>query len=93
MLCLLLSEKCAICFAKCFYKPELSTIKFCKYDKTTLTKLVILNTGLQVYSRTIKLTDLKSMCISVKSFLEIIVGDVTKFTAQDSKVNKNLIKM
>jgi hypothetical protein len=32
------------------------------------------------------------MCISVKSFLEIIMGDVTKLTAHDGKVNKNLIK-
>jgi hypothetical protein len=33
------------------------------------------------------------MFISVKSFVEIIVGDVTKLTAQDGKVNKNLIKL
>jgi len=32
------------------------------------------------------------MCISVKSFVEIKVFDVTKLTSQDGKWNKNLIK-
>jgi len=58
-----------------------------------LIKWVILNTGLQVYGRTIKLTDLKSKCISVKIVVEIIAGDVKKLTAQDGKVIKNIIKL
>jgi hypothetical protein len=29
------------------------------------------------------------MCISIKSFVEIKVVDVTKLTAQDGKINKN----
>jgi hypothetical protein len=33
------------------------------------------------------------MCISIKSFVEIKVIDVTKLTARDGKVNRNLIKL